>query len=370
MIRERPGNLTRIFAILAPILLIGFAVMFDMVLRKIVGGYVQRVAIDCCIAITMAVSLNIVNGFTGQFSIGHAAFFAIGAYVSGGITYYASIGLWDSPAAWGDILHSPSLQVFQQSLIYFLAMIAGGLIAAIAGWLVGLPSLRLRGDYLAIVTLGFGEIVRNLLQLTNAQRFSQKEIADAKWSELIPPPVGGALGFINIPKMTTLFWAALAAAACVVFAWRLKKSTFGRAMIAIRENEIAAEAMGVNITRLKVWAFIFAAFFAGIAGGVYAHEPGIQIGPDDSGFAISFDIVIMVVLGGLGSITGSVLAAVSLTLVNEYLREYGSYRMIIYALILILMMIVRPNGLFGTRELLDFWRRKKKSKDSGFEVIH
>ncbi|MBC7785200.1 MAG: branched-chain amino acid ABC transporter permease [Burkholderiales bacterium] len=365
----------------------------------------------------LAVSLNIVNGFTGQFSIGHAAFYAIGGYVAGMISYYASIQLWDSPTSWGSILSPTSINVVYQSLIFVIALLCGGIVAALAGWLVGLPSLRLRGDYLAIVTLGFGEIVRVLLQQTNEQIFTRSDLHAASRDELFPPPVGGALGFINIPKMTSLFWAVLLACACVLFAWRLKKSTFGRAMIAIRENEIAAEAMGVNITRLKVWAFVFAAFFAGIAGGLYAHEAGTQIGPGDAGFTRSFDVVIMVVLGGLGSITGSILAATILTIANEWLREpthvwhiglallalrlmvqpkqrfraivwslsaiaaiegarsiairlqidLGEYRMVIFALMLIVMMILRPQGLFGTHEFSDLLPRRRRP-GRGFEV--
>ncbi|CAN5439091.1 hypothetical protein BH10PLA1_BH10PLA1_22720 [soil metagenome] len=394
------------------------------------GEYVERIDIDACIAIILAVSLNIVNGYTGQFSIGHAAFSAIGGYAAATITYYGSLMLWNHTYAFASPgkFDGPFSQwmaelgasfMTQQSL-FVVAMIVGGLVAALAGWVVGLPSLRLRGDYLAIVTLGFGEILRVLLQQTNAQLYTQEEVHAATAGQLFPPPVGGALGFTNIPKTTTLFWTSLLAGITLVIAWRLKKSTFGRSMIAIRENEIAAEAMGVNITRLKVWAFVFAAFFAGVAGALYAHEPGTQLGPSDGGFLRSFDIVIMVVLGGLGSISGATLAAVLLTLANEWLRdpaqpipmfgmsvqvwmiaavllavrlvvwpfdrtraaiwgvggiialesiqflarvyeiELGDYRMIIYALVLIGMMILRPGGLFGTAEITDLPRLRRQ----------
>ncbi len=402
--------------LIAPAIVIALAFVLYAVVRPITDDYYARVAMNVGIAIIMAVSLNIVNGYTGQFSLGHAAFFAIGGYTAAGISYYASIELWNSPAAHEGLFNA-------QSGLFLLATIAGGLVAAAAGWLVGLPSLRLRGDYLAIVTLGFGEIVRVLLQQTNNQLDSKAKIAAAKWSELFPPPLNAARSFINIPNITNFFWVTLMVGACLIFAWRLKRSTFGRAMIAIRENEVAAEAMGVNITRLKVWAFVFAAFFAGIAGSLYAHL-SFQLNPGDSGIQRSIDAVIMVVLGGLGSISGATLAAILLTIGNEWLREPthlwyyvlpllvlrlifwpanrmkaaigwlvalglaegarslaiyegvapGDYRMILYALALILMMILRPSGLFGTREITDLpaMRRKllnRKSVQRGIEVI-
>jgi branched-chain amino acid transport system permease protein len=245
--------------------------------------------------------------------------------------------------------------------------IGGGLLAAAAGWMVGLPSLRLRGDYLAIVTLGFGEILRVIIQQTNPQALSVEELkarplfgvdsANPGW--FYPPGVGGSLGFTDIPKVTNLFWAYLLVGVTLLFAFRLKQSSYGRAMLSIREDEIAAEAMGVNVTKLKVRAFMFAAFFAGVAGTLYAHQPGTTLRPVDAGFQRSFDIVMMVVLGGLGSISGAALAAIVVTGLNALLVPYGPYRMIIFALTLILLMIFRPKGLFGVRELWDLfrWRR-------------
>jgi branched-chain amino acid transport system permease protein len=405
-----------LLAIVAPLIAVVVAVALQMTVRRWLGEYVERIALDATIAVILALSLNIVNGYTGQFSIGHAAFFAIGGYAAAMVTYYGTLLIWNHTYALDPWQHPDQWKPFVgQQAMYIAATIFGGSVAAFAGWLVGLPSLRLKGDYLAIVTLGFGEIVRVLLQQTNHQVYSQQEFHDTSWKELVFP-VGGALGFINIPKITTLFWTSLAAGITLIVAWRLKKSTFGRSMIAIRENEIAAEAMGVNITRLKVWAFVFAAFFAGVAGSMYAHEPGVQLAPTDAGFIRSFDIVIMVVLGGLGSISGAALAAVLITFANEWLRDptqaihfgpvtiqiwyliaaamvvrlifwkdnrikasaywigaivlvetarhasmrygfsLGDYRMILYALALILVMILRPSGLFGTKEVTDLGR--------------
>ena len=239
--------------------------------------------------------------------------------------------------------------------------VAGGLFAAIAGYIVGLPSLRLRGDYLAIVTLGFGEIIRVVLQQTGKTIDSVEEFKNAGWSQLIPPPVGGAVGFDGVPKYTNLFWVYTVLTITIVVAYRLKGSSLGRAMISVREDEIAAQAMGVNISRQKVLAFVMAAFFAGVAGGLFAHERGVIISPKDAGFQRSFDYVIMTVLGGRGSITGVTLAAVLLTALPELLRDFEQYRLIVYALLLIIMMLVRPQGLLGIYEIWNFWQRPKSS---------
>jgi branched-chain amino acid transport system permease protein len=251
----------------------------------------------------------------------------------------------------------------------FGACIVGGLVAAGLGWIVGLPSLRLRGDYLAIVTLGFGEILRVLLQNTNHQIFDLEDLKEATWHELVPPPLGAAQGFSDIPKYTNLFWVYLFVVVTIMFAYRLKLSSTGRAFLSIREDEIAAQAMGVNLTKLKVRAFMLAAFFAGIAGGLVAHQSGTVLRPVDAGFQRSFEIVIMVVLGGLGSISGVVLAAIILTLAPALLLDFAEYRMIIYALMLILLMIFRPQGLFGVNEIWDYFgskaRRKSKSSKAG-----
>jgi branched-chain amino acid transport system permease protein len=291
----------------APLAVVAVALLMHFVVVPVVGGFYGKILLDIGINVLLAVSLNIVNGFTGQFSIGHAGFMAVGGYTAAVITFYGGL-----PAIW-----------------FPFACIAGGLTAALFGVVVGLPSLRLRGDYLAIVTLGFGEIVRVTLQRTDA--------------------VGGALGFVGLPYYTSPLWVYLFCGSAVLVAWRLKYSTFGRAFFAVRENEIAAEAMGVSTTRYKVRAFVLAAFFAGIGGALFAHEVGITLNPKELGFQKSFDVVIMVVLGGMGSITGSIIAAVVLTLLPEALRSLDQYRLIVYALALVIVMIVRPRGLLGAR---------------------
>ncbi len=319
----------------------------------VVNDYWVNVLRRIGVFIIAAVSLNIVNGYTGQFSMGHAGFMAIGAYIGGGVTYYGSLLLHGST---GDpAFHTHGL------LLMLAGIIAAGCVAASAGYLVGLPSLRLRGDYLAIVTLGFGEIIRVLLELTSTQLYSKDEVTLAA---LVKLPFNGAAGFERIPGYASLFWIFLFVSITCLIAYRVKTSSSGRAFLSIREDEIAARAMGVNLTKYKVRAFVLAAFFGGVAGALFAHT-GANPSPTDAGFQRSFDIIIMVVLGGLGSISGSVLAAIILVALPEALREFQQYRLVVYALLLIIMMLVRPQGLFGVREIWDYFPRSRRARTSG-----
>ncbi|HQY87129.1 MAG TPA: branched-chain amino acid ABC transporter permease [Tepidisphaeraceae bacterium] len=346
----------------APLAALAFAALVHAS-SSFLGDYNQRVVLTAGIAIISAVSLNVVNGFTGQFSMGHAAFIALGGYVSGFISYYVTLSITDSTTS------TEGWFGWNQWLMAGSAIIAG-VVTALAGLVVGLPSLRLKGDYLAIVTLGFGEIMRVLLTQSNPIKYTKAEVAETGgWGSIFyPPALGGASGFYDIPKATNIFWVYLFVGLTVLAIYRLKQSSYGRAMISIREDEIAAKAMGIKITRLKVRAFMLAAFFAGIAGTLYAHQPYTLLSPTDAGFARSFDLVMIIVLGGLGSISGSILAAIVITILNARLVAYAEYRMIIFSLILILMMIFRPQGLFGLREIWDFFKPKRKVA-RGFEVI-
>jgi len=304
-------------------------------LPRAVNPYVFQVLILVGINIILAVSLNLVNGFTGQFSIGHAGFMAVGAYVSAmfslavGVPAVASLAGAGVPA------------VAAQGAMLLVALVLGGLAAAVAGWLVGLPSLRLRGDYLAIVTLGFGEIIRVLILNIEA--------------------VGGARGLPGIPPWADFFWVFLGVAVVITLARNLAHSTHGRAMFAIRDDEIAAEALGVDTTRYKVAAFVIGAFFAGVAGGLFAHYLS-YLNPNTFTFLKSIEVIAMVVLGGMGSLSGSVLAAIVLTLLPEVLRPVKDYRMVLYSLMLIVLMITRPQGLFGSREI-SFGRMFRRRDD-------
>jgi branched-chain amino acid transport system permease protein len=213
----------------------------------------------------------------------------------------------------------------QTWLLFLLALAAGGLMSAVAGLIVGVPSLRLKGDYLAIVTLGFGEIIRVVLQNIDA--------------------IGGPRGMIGIPGYANLAWAYGIAAVCIYVVWAMVHSTYGRGFIAVADDEIAAEAMGINATRYKITAFLVGAFFAGVAGGVYAHFKQ-YIAPQGFGFDKSIEIVVMVILGGMGNTVGVIAAAILLTVLGEWLRQFGDFRMILYSLLIILLMILRPQGLF------------------------
>jgi branched-chain amino acid transport system permease protein len=274
--------------------------------------YFLDIAVSCGINITLAVSLNLINGYTGQFSLGHAGFMAVGAYVAAMLT--TSFGAVLLPALAG-----------QQWLLFLLALLAGGLAAAVAGFIVGMPSLRLKGDYLAIVTLGFGEIIRVVLNNIDA--------------------VGGPRGLIGIPAHTTLFWAFALAALTTYVVWAMVNSTHGRGFIAVADDEIAAESMGINTTRFKIKAFLVGAFFAGLAGGAYAHFKQYIV-PAGFGFDRSVEIVVMVILGGMGRTTGVIIAAILLTVLGEWLRQFGDLRMILYSVMIIVLMILRPQGIF------------------------
>jgi len=287
------------------------------------GPYYYQILILAGVNVMLAVSLNLTNGITGQFSIGHAGFFAVGAYVAAALSFYAGPGIRAA---------TEFLPVFaQDGLLLLIASSAGMLAAACAGWLVGMPSLRLRGDYLAIMTLGFGEIIRVVILNIDA--------------------VGGARGFTGIPRLADFFWVLLGAGACVAVVRNLVKSSQGRALLAIHEDEIAAQAMGLAVTRHKVAAFVIGAAFAGLAGSLFAHFT-MFLHTNSFTFVKSFEIVIMIALGGLGSIAGAVIGAVTLTVLPEVFRGFAEYRMVIYALALILIMIYRPQGLLGTGRFL------------------
>ena len=303
---------------------IAVLIVVGAVLPRMVNPYLFQILILCGINIILAVSLNLINGFTGQFSIGHAGFMAIGGYTSAALTFYLGPHVLGG-ASEGGIVASAAGQVF-----FILAVLAGGAASAVAGFLVGLPSLRLRGDYLAIVTLGFGEIIRVAILNIDV--------------------IGGARGFTDIPRYTSFFWVAFFALVTVVFVKNLTTSSHGRAFLSVREDEIAAEALGINTTNYKVMAFVIGAFFAGVAGGLFGHYL-MYLHTNSFTFMKSFEVVIMVVLGGMGSITGSIIAAVILTILPEALRPVKEYRMVIYSGLLIFLMIARPQGLLGMREL-------------------
>jgi branched-chain amino acid transport system permease protein len=413
-----------------------------VVTGETIGRYNYEVVMQVGVAIVMAVSLQLINGYSGQFSLGHAGFMAVGAYLSGYpavaysrnfadpaavlLFYFAlllSVGIgagvlvglflaarrsrrfhpslpmvlliaifawvifdiakaggYEKPPAWlvftrgtallGNLFESVLMsgapaaaklsgvlpQWLLAPLTFLLLLAGGGLCAAAAGLVVGLPTLRLRGDYLAITTLGFGEIIRVAIQNTT--------------------PLGGPLGLGGIPNYTDFAWLYAAALVTIIAVWRIAYSARGRAIEAVREDEIAAASIGVDPTRQKVLAFVVGAFFAGVGGALYGHYTGF-ITPTDFGFQRSIEFVVMVTLGGLASVSGAVLAAIVLTLLPELLRnaddflpaairqtgfKLSDWRLVLYALLLIAMMLIRPQGLLGGKEIWPrSWRRRQVS---------
>nr|WP_242837409.1 branched-chain amino acid ABC transporter permease [Desulfitobacterium metallireducens] len=304
------------------IVLIGVILIYGIVqglnLMDIIPPFLQLNLILACIYIIMAASLNLINGITGQFSIGHAGFMSIGAFVS-------------------------AIVIVNLNGPLYLGLIAGALAAGIAGVLIGLPTLRLNGDYLAIATLGLGEIVRVIFMNMDY--------------------VGGASGF-SVPSTINWTWAFWLMVISVLAIHNFTASTHGRACISIRENEIAAEAMGINTTKYKVLAFTLGAMFAGLAGGIYANYMYL-IHPIQFNFLKSFDFLVMVVLGGLGSLTGSILGAIVMTFLSALLSGLSEWRMVITAILMILLMLFRPSGLMGTKEFsLNFLGKKGERNDS------
>ena len=303
------------------------------------------------ISIILAVSLNLITGFTGQFSIGHAGFMAVGAYSSVFLTVYYSQSAEQALAG----LFGPTVA---QALVFLVIVLFGALVAALAGLLVGIPSLRLRGDYLAIVTLGFAEIIRIII--LNVDR------------------VGGATGFRGavapwegraiIPQYVNFVWIGGFAVITIVVVYNIVRSDIGRALVSIREDELAAEAMGINTTRYKVLSFVISSAFAGIAGALFGHFRQF-LHTNDFQFIRSFEIIIMIVLGGMGSITGAVLGAIVITLLPELLRQLPGnlihYRLVIYSALLIVIMLTRPQGVMGAREFGIPWLKRAQKRPEG-----
>lgn len=260
--------------------------------------YYQGILTIMCINIILVVSLNIIAGFLGQLTLGHAGFMAIGAYFSAYITKLLSNTYFSFP----------------------IALFLGSLMAGIFGIVVALITLRLKGDYLAIITLAFAEVVRNILLNLDV--------------------VGGASGYVGIVKHTNFAYAYLIMFAVIILTISLIKSKSGRAILAIKEDEIAASASGVDVGNYKILAFVFSAFFAGLAGGLYAHYMGI-LEPKAFRLDKSVEILVMCVLGGMGNLKGSIIAAIILTLIPELLQGISSYRTLLYAVVLIVMMLAK-----------------------------
>jgi branched-chain amino acid transport system permease protein len=308
-----------------------------------IDDYQARLFAFIGINVILATSLNLINGFTGQFSIGHAGFMAVGAYSSAYFSVTYGKAIESSLAALGE--------TFASVVVLLIAVVIGAIVAAMMGLIVGIPSLRLKGDYLAIVTLGFAEIIRIVILNIDA--------------------VGGATGY-QVHGYANFFAISIFALITVVVIRNIVRSDMGRALISIREDELAAEAMGVNTTRYKVTSFVIGSAFAGVAGVMFAHYNKF-LSTNFFQFIKSFEIIIMIVIGGMGSITGAIIGAVIVTLLPELLRQlpdiqigstvfkFADLRLVIFALILILTMILRPQGILGTVEFGSIFKRFRRA---------
>jgi branched-chain amino acid transport system permease protein len=297
--------------------------------------YPMRILTLAGINVILAVSLNLINGFTGQFSLGHAGFMAIGAYAAGWLAVEFGPGI--------EALLPFLPTIARQAVVVVLGMAFGGLLAGIGGLLVGVPSLRLRGDYLAIVTLGFGEIIRVIILNIDA--------------------IGGARGYTGIPNLVGFGWVLFMAVLTIIGVHRLVHSSFGRTLIAVREDEVAAEAMGVDTTRAKVLSFVISSAIGGVAGALFAYY-NMYLHTNSFTFIKSIEFIIMVVIGGLGSTLGAVVGAVAYTVLIELLRVSAEYRMVAFSLLLIIIMIFRPQGLLGNIDFTRAWFKRGNGRDT------
>ena len=325
------------------LILVLFGILVFLCEMGVLSNYIKGILMVCCISIIMACSLNVTVGYLGQIALGDCGFMAIGAYTGALITKAMEAG---------NILVGSGLS---DTMRFLLATLAGGVMAAFFGILVGIPALRLRGDYLAIITLGFGEIIRVIIQnlkFAGGKGFSEGQAGQA------------LIGISRISNLYVVFWIVVAT---VAFLFAFVRSKYGRAIIAIRDDDIAASASGLNTTFYKVLAFTVSAFFAGIAGSVFAHYIG-SLNAATFGWIKSTEYVIMVVFGGMGSLTGSIIAAIVLSALPEALREFSDYRMLAYSVALILVMIFKPTGLLGQYEfsasqILGIGKGRKKTKE-------
>lgn len=275
--------------------------------------YLKGIATTACYTIIMVTSLNLLVGIMGEFSLGHAGFMSVGAYASAVLTNAITASGAEVP----------------NFVLFLLAIVTGGIAAAITGVIVGIPALKLRGDYLAIVTIAFAEIIRVV--------FTNFEIT------------GGGRTMSGIAKLSDFYWVFWVTAVCVTIMYMFIRSRFGRTVKAIREDYIAASASGVNVTFYKVMTFTISAFFAGIAGAIYAHYMTAMI-PTSFNFMYSAEFLTEVIIGGTGSMTGSIIGAAFLSALPEAMRAFARYRMLGYSVVLVLIMIFRPGGIFGTWE--------------------
>ncbi|HSR13634.1 MAG TPA: branched-chain amino acid ABC transporter permease [Thermodesulfobacteriota bacterium] len=327
---------------LALLAVIAFAILVGLSWTGAVSTYVQLVIMFMAVNIILSSSLNLINGYMGEFSCGHAGFMAIGAYTSSLLTVW----FFTKGSVFGPNLLPPGWSVW----VFPFTLLAGGVVAALAGLLVAIPSFRTRGDYLAIITLAVNYIVKSAIENIQA-------IGGARGFMGMTRVVNEMKNLLDIPWMMIWTWISVFLTLTVIH--RFVSSTYGKGIIAIREDEIAAEIMGVNTRRAKMAAFMLSSGMAGVAGGLLAHVLG-YINPGSFGIMKSTEALVMVYLGGMGSLSGSVLSAVLFTLMLEVLRPLQVVKWVVVPLILFLLMMFRTEGLLGNRELTDVFPKLKR----------
>lgn len=301
------------------------------------NAYLQLVIMFMGINIILSTSLNVINGYMGEFSVGHAGFMAVGAY----ITSILNVWLFTSSSTFGPPLLSSASALY----LFPLTLLVGGIGAALAGLLVAVPSFRTRGDYLAIITLAVNYIVKSSIE-------NMQVIGGARGFMGMSSVVNGMKEVWDIPWV--LIWLLVAVGLTVLVIYRFVNSTYGKGIVAIRDDEIAAEIMSVNTRKMKIIAFMLSSGLAGIAGGLFAHVLG-YINPGTFTIMKSTEVLVMVYLGGMGSLSGSVLSAIGLTVILELFRPLQVFKWVVVPLLLILLMLFRPEGIMGHRELSDIF---------------
>lgn len=334
------------------IVIVAFAVMQTLISTGSVSSLLEGLMVPLCIYVIMAVSLNLVVGVLGELSLGHAGFMCVGAFAS---SFFSK--------CMRDVIPSAPIR-------FLLALLIGVVAAAIFGVLIGIPVLRLKGDYLAIVTLAFGEIIKNLVNVlyigkdSKGFHFSTKDVMALNMEADGQVIVNGPQGITGTPKDATFFIGFILILITLFIVMNLVNSRDGRAIMSIRDNRIAAESVGINVTKYKLMAFTISAAMAGAAGVLYAHNLStLTANTNNFGYNMSIMVLVFVVLGGIGNIRGSMIAAVVLTLLPEMLRGLKDYRMLIYAIVLIVMMLFNwaPKAVEWREKYLSFGKKKKEA---------
>lgn len=345
--KERRNDLITYFIVIAT-----FVVVQILIDAGFISSLFQGLMVPICTYIILAISLNLVVGILGELSLGHAGFMCVGAFSS---AFFSKV--------MQDVITNASLR-------FFLAMLVGIIIAAVFGLVIGIPVLRLNGDYLAIVTLAFGEIIKNLVNIlfigkdSKGFHFSTKDALSLNMKPDGKVIVNGPQGITGAPKDATFFIGFILVLITLFIVLNIIHSRDGRAIMAIRDNRIAAESIGINITKYKLMTFTISAAMAGAAGVLYGHNlSNLTANTNNFGYNMSINILVFVVLGGIGNIRGSIIAAVVLTVLPELLRGLSDYRMLIYAIVLIVMMLFNwaPKAIEWREKYLSFGKKKKEA---------